>query len=211
MTLRQLFVSYKKLNINNKKIVLCNWKTQEGFEINSIEEFEKVLPELGNSELYLINQMENEKVIFFEYFIMAKTDPYVVVLRHPLMTNSYWKDLPDKINDVFIADDDGVYRYLTVDYGLKIKEYVIEFPPDIQKDIIDFCSSKMPKGFKKTKNQTSNISLIFTNSSRYKDFDANNFVIYELESIYDDWNIQNITTLNLSRKFFNDIKKVGKE
>jgi hypothetical protein len=127
------------------------------------------------------------------------------------MTNAYWKDLPDNINDMFVSDESGVYRYLTVDYGKRVKEYVVEFPPTIDESIMSFCSSKMKKGFRTRVNEkSSNISLLITNSSRYIDLNANNFVTYELESLYPDWNIKKVTPLALSRKFWNDIKELGK-
>ena len=197
--------------MDKKKVVLCHWQTQEGFEINSVDEFEEVIRSFGKDEVYLLNEAENEKLYFFEYFIMSQTQPYVVVVRHPLMTNAYWKDLPDNINDMFVSDESGVYRYLTVDYGKKIKEYVIEFPPNIDQDVMEFCSGKMKKGFKTRLNdKASNISLLITNSSRYIDLNANNFVTYELESIYPDWEIKKITSLALSRKLWSDIKELGK-
>jgi hypothetical protein len=211
MTLTELFVLYKT-RLLDKKIVLCHWQDQTGFEINSVNEFETIVHQFGNDEVYLLNEAENEKLYFFEYFIMRQTQPYVVVLRHPLMTNAYWKDLPDSINDMFVSEEGGVYRYLTVDYGKHIKEYAIEFPPDIDTPIMDFCASKMKKAFRtRTNARASNISLLLTNSSRFIDLNPTNFVIYELESIYPEWAIKKITTLALSRKLWNDIKELGKQ
>ena len=209
MTLRELFENYQK-QIEHKKIIICHWSTQEGFEINNIEEFQETINYFKNNEVYLINGIENDTMSFFEYFVMNRVNPYVVVLRHPLLTNAYWKDLPDKIIDSFVSNENNVYRYLMCDYGKGLKDYVIEFSPNIDVDILQFCTDKMKKGFlTKSKKENSSISLIFTNSSRFEDFDAGNFVTYELSSIYDQ-NVKTITTLNLSKKFFNGIKKIGK-
>jgi hypothetical protein len=209
MTLRELLPLYKEKFMETKKLILCNWSSQNGCEINNIEEFEKVLQLFGDNEVYLLNNSETKDFHFFEYFIMRKTEPYVVVLKHPLMTNAFWRDLPDNINDMFVSEQSGVYRYLMVDYGKKIRDYVIEMPTTIDDEIFNFCKEKMPKGFKGVNHSTSNISILFTNSSRFEDLNLKNFVIYELEDLYKDWNIKNITTLNLSRKLWTDIKKLG--
>ena len=211
MTLTELYGLYKERLMSQKKLILCHWKDQTGFEINNFEEFEQIIHEFDNEEVYLLNEVENEKMYFFEYFVMAQTQPYIIVVRHPLMTNAYWREIPDKINDIFVSEEGGIYRYLMVDYGKHIKEYIIEFPPDIDLEIMKFCSLKMKNGFRtRLNNKASNISLLFTNSSRYIDLDANNFVTYELKDIYPEWNVKKINTLNLSRKFWNDIKKIGK-
>ena len=210
MTLTELFVIYKERIIKAKKIILCHWSTQEGFEINNIDEFETILHQFGNDEVYLINEIQNDKMFFFEYFVMSKVNPYVIVLKHPLLTNSYWKDLPDKMIDSFVSEENNVYRYLMVDYGKTIKEFIVEFPPNIDFEILTFCKSKMKRGFLTKNNKgNSNISVLFTNSSRFVDLDASNFITYELQSLYDDWDNKKITTLNLSKKLWNDIKKIG--
>jgi hypothetical protein len=213
MTLKELFVVYKTKTMQQKKIIVCHWQTQEGFEINDVDEFEAILYEFGEDEVYLLNEAETPEMYFFEYFIMRKVEPYVVALKHPLMTNAYWSELPDKLIDSFVSEESGVYRYLKVCYKKGIVDYVIEFPPNIDENIMKFCSNKMKKGFLNAKNNriNSNISLLFTNSSRFIDLNVNNFVTYELESLYLDWSVKNITCLNLSRKFWNDIKKVGQE
>lgn len=208
MKLKELYPLYKEKHIENKKVILCHWKEQNGYEINNIDDFDYVM-ELFDDEVYLMNDSETKDFYFFEYFVMERTEPYVAIVRHPLMTNSYWKDLPDKINDMFVSKDSGIYRYLTVDYGKKIKEYVIEMPTTIDEDIYEFCKSRMPKGFRTASHSTSNVSLVFTNSSRFKDLDLQNFVTYKLPDIYKEWDIEKITTLSLSRKIWNDIKKIN--
>lgn len=209
MTLRELFPLYKERFMESKKLILCHWETQDGYQISNSEEFEEILDSFGDDEVYLLNNSETKDFHFFEYFIMKKVEPHVVVVRHPLMTNGYWKELPDNVNDMFVSNRSGVYRYLTVDYGKKIKEYVIEMPTTIDDEIFEFCAEKMPRGFKGASHSTSNISLLFTNSSRFEDLNAKNFVIYNLEDIYPDWDIKSITTLALSRKVWADIKKLG--
>ena len=211
MTLIELYALYKEQMMDRKKIVLCHWKDQTGLEINNIEEFEQIVHEL-KEEVYLLNEMENDKMYFTEYFVMSKAKPHVIVLRHPLLTNAYFKDLPDQMIESFVSEEENnVYRYLMIDYGKGIKEFIIEFPPNIDFEILKFCTEKMKKGFlTKSKKENSSISLIFTNSSRFTDLDASNFVTYELQSIYPEWEIKKITPLNLSRKFFTDLKKIGK-
>jgi len=212
MTLSELFVVCQQTGVLNiKKIVLCHWETQQGFEINNLDEFEQMLHEFDNDQVYLINEVENDNLHFFEYFIMNATQPYVVAIRHPLMTNAYWKDLPDALMDSFASASGGIYRYLMIDYGKHIKEYTIEFPPEIDTEILNLCAQKMRKSFRTRVNTlASNISLLFTNSSRFIDLNARNFVIYELAALYPDWNVKKITTLNLSRKLWNEMKQLGK-
>ena len=65
MTLTELFGLYKEQMMDRKKVVLCHWKDQHGFEINNIDEFEEILHSFGTDEVYLINEIENDKMYFF--------------------------------------------------------------------------------------------------------------------------------------------------
>lgn len=205
MTVRQLFEFYKSSLINtDKRLILCNWKTQDGYEIRNIQEFEELLHNQKN-ELYILSNEENDDINFFEYFEMGWTEPYIVIMRHPLLTNAYWKEKPDRMLDAF-AVSGGIYRYIVIEYSKRVKEYIIEFPMDVNEQILHYCQSLVPKGIKQTNEST--LSIVFTNSTRFKDLKQSNFVTYNLKDLYTDWDVKNRTNLNLSRKLWNELKKI---
>jgi hypothetical protein len=200
--LSELFELYKNnAEFQSKRIILCDWKTSEGYEINSLKEFNNYMQNFPQVH-FLIDKIENEKFLIYDYFTMLKTKPYVVTLVHPLMTNAYYKDLPDQTIDVHV-NQDGVYRYVYVDYGSGIKEYVIEFPNSIKPEIKEKFKDILPDV-----SDINNISLIFTNSDRFTVLEPSNFLIYNLEDIYPDWAVKKITTLNLSKKVWNELKAI---
>jgi hypothetical protein len=202
MTLRNLHALYLENDVKTfPKLVLCEWLTQEGFAINSMDDFTQIVDSI-KTEMYLLNKQESKSTLIYDYFTMSKAKPHVVALAHPLLTNGYFKDLPDQTIDIHI-NGDGVYRYLFVDYGAGIKEYIIEFPSEIAGPIYERFKDILPNA-----SSVDNISLIFTNSDRFTVLEPSNFLIYNLEDIYPDWAVKKITTLNLSKKVWNELKAI---
>lgn len=202
MTLNEFAESF----LGEKRIILCDWKTQQGYQVQTAEELRTLVATF--TETYYILKMEDAPdFMLLEYFTIKKAPSHVVVVRHPLMTNAYWKDLPDKTNDVFALE--GIYRNLTIDYGKLIREYVIELPTEIESKIFKHLRTLMPKSFrtKPSKNQT--ISILFTNSNRFKELDQTSFVTYNLEELYPEWDVKKITALNLSRKVWSELKDMA--
>ena len=208
MTLMQFFETYKSnIAYHAKRLILCEWKSQEGYEVTNEAEFETLLHTLKD-ELYLMNAQETDDLLLFDYFTIAKTEPYVVIMQHPLMTNAYWKDLPDKILDIFVCNN--IYRYISVEYNRGMREYIIELPTEIDESIIEYSRMVFPRAFKHLNGET-HVSVLFTNNNRFKELDPNNFVIYKLEELYPQWDIKKITPLNASRKYWAEIKQIGSE
>jgi hypothetical protein len=204
MTLNDLFKQYQEGKIpSDSRLILCNFVTQDGSEVKNEQDFLKVISDEKN-ECHVLNKQQSNKFIIYDYFVMRKVSPYVVGLYHPLMTNAYWKDFPDSILDVVI-NDDGIYRYLLIEYDKGIRDYVIEFPMEINPDIFNKGKMLFPEVFKEADNDLA-LSLVFTNGNRFTDIDESNFIIYNLEEVYPDWNVKNITPLTLSKKVWNDLK-----
>jgi len=206
MTLNDLFVEYENNRIDLKKrLILCDYASQEGYEINNKEQFQKFLN--SKNEFFVLNHQESNNFLIYDYFTMRKVKPYLVALKHPMMTNAYWKDVPDEILDVFIKD--GIYRYIKVEYNNAIVDYIIEYPVDIEEKLFDKSKKLFPKLFDKNYSNYNNISLVFTNGNRFTELDSSNFLIYDLNEIYPESKTK-FTPLTLSRKIWADLKTVTK-
>jgi hypothetical protein len=129
-----------------------------------------------------------------------------MLLQHPELTNAFWKDIPDKIIDSFDIDGD-IYRYNKIDYNSGISEYIVEFPEIINENIYNYLKSIMHTGFE---NSVGNItSILFTNSDRFIKLDQINFVPYNLNRIYPEWEAKNKNINNTSQKFWKEIKEIA--
>lgn len=208
MTIQDLF-EREKLTEDQKKLVFCDLSTRDGFQINSLDEFVNYL-KYNKDILYIANESVSEKVRLFDFFKMEKVEPYLVFVKHPYMTNAYYKILPDKFNETYISLQDNIYRYLTVSYSHGIKEYVIELPQNIEKPIYDFFKSIVKTRFLGNNYRNIVISMVFTNSNRYKLFAQNNSIILPYNEVYKAWDVKSITSFNLSSKVWKDIKSIGK-
>jgi hypothetical protein len=59
--LSELFELYKNnAEFQSKRIILCDWKTSEGYEINSLKEFNNYMQNFPQVH-FLIDKIENEK------------------------------------------------------------------------------------------------------------------------------------------------------
>ena len=207
MKIEELFEQYKN-GMTKKKIVFCHFQTMQGFQFTSTEEFANFLS-APHEPIYILNSFSNKDTDLYDYFQMEKVEPHLVLIKHPVNTNAYYKALPDKILDSFVSTESNVYRYLLVDYDNNIKEFVIELPQTLDAPIFKFLKSKISKTFFRKEYVKSSLSLIFTNSNRYKILNEANFIILNYNDIYKDWDIKNITSENLSKKIWKDITKRG--
>jgi hypothetical protein len=204
MTIKELFSQYQDDKIDKKKrLILCDWISQSGIEISNEKHFDEFLK--SKYEYFILNRQESDKFLIYDYFTLRKVEPYVVVLQHPLMTNAYWKDIPDKIFDIFVQD--GIYRYIRITYGNGVTDFVIEYPSDIDDKIFKKTQKLFPDLV--LENSENNISLVFTNGNRFTELDKNNFLIYNLQEIYPDLKTK-FTPLTLSRKIWSDLKATVK-
>jgi len=206
MTLNDLYENIKFLPWK-KQLIFCHFQTQEGFSINSVNQLESFLKKYKDT-IYIIDQKEGVNSIFFHFFTMNKIEPYLVILKHPIMTNAYFKNLPDEIIDSYITEENNIYRYVMVNYEKNIKEFIIELPNNIENYIYILLRKRLGKLFIKSKNMYTNFSLVFTNSDRWQQFPSNTFAIMNYNDVYkSDWQVKNITSENLSKKLWKDIKK----
>ncbi len=201
---------YQKLELEDEKrrLVFCEFTTQEGFQVANLEELKEYIA--NNSEpIYIMNESSNESLRLFDYFTMQRIKPYMVVVKHPIMTNAYYKPLPDKINDVYVSPQGNVFRYLLAKYHGRIQEYVIELPQNMDESIYKFLKKLVGNNFFKNNYKNTALSLVFTNSNRYQLFSEANFVILPYNTLYEDWDVKSITSANLSGKIWKDIKTAG--
>jgi len=208
VTLKELFEFYKTGISSDEKIILCDYKNQDGFEINNIQQFLDVIEYFGETDVFLMNKTDIDDGIYMEYFIMEKVEPYIVTLRHPELTNAYFREAPDKLLSVH-ASDSGIYHYLLVDYKNLIKDLVIECPPTINENIWKVLRKKFPESFKKNETiDNSSFSIVFTNSDRFKSIEQFSFKMYPMEKIF-----PNIKTRHLevaSKRLWKEMLKADK-
>lgn len=208
MTLRELFEFYKTGISSDEKIVLCNYKTQDGFEINNVQQFKDVIEYFGETDIFLMNKVDIDDGIYMEYFIMEKVEPYIAVLRHPELTNAYFKETPDKILSVH-ASESGIYHYILVDYKNLIKDLVIELPETINDNIWKVLRKKFPQSFKKNETiENSSFSIVFTNSDRFKLIEQFSFKLYSIDKIFPDIKTRHLEVA--SKRLWKEILKVDK-
>jgi hypothetical protein len=182
-----------------KKLVLCEFRTQQGYQINNLQELDQLLTKL-KTELYLLDKQESDDIIIYDYFTIGKTKPNIIIVNHPFLTNAYWKDVPDKINDVFVTE--SVYRYITVDYSKTIKEYIIELPSELDTSTLEYCKSLMSK-FHQKPNMTT--SILFTNSDRLLNVNSPDIIVYNLYDIFTPKDSK-INIRNASKQFWTELK-----
>lgn len=207
MTLKELFEFYKTGMVSDEKIILCNYKTQDGFEIKDIQSFQNTIDHFGDKNIYLLNNQEINDFTYFDYFEMEKVEPYIVVFRHPELTNSYFKDAPDKILGIH-NNALGMWHYLMVDYGDMIKDFVIEAPPAIEDTIWKLLKKRFPESFKKNEIiGNSSFSFVFTNSDRFKSIEQFSFKMYDIGKIFPDIKSRYIEVA--SRRIWKEILKIG--
>jgi hypothetical protein len=207
MTVNELFVLYQKGIGTDRKIVLCNQRLGDGFEIKSLEDFQAVIDYYGDIELYLVNKEETPEFVYFEFFIMEQSKPMIAIIRHPELTNAYFKEAPDRINDFAIIKG-GIYRYIGVDYGKLMKDLVIEFPSDIDDTVWKFLKHKFPYAFfNNVKDTGSNFSIVFTTTDRFQDIEQLAFKSNSLETVYPE--LKRPTIKSVSQKFWKELKALN--
>lgn len=208
MNLNDIYHSYLAGGIKDKlpqKLVFFNEKEKNGFEIESIQELNTALLEFNNKELVIYNSeiIDDEKIHY--YFTMQKAKKaYVCIMSHPILSNSYWKDIPDKSLDNILLETGENSKYFLVNYKNGMKDYIIELNFNSNNIILDFLKKKMP-AFSFQPNEDLTTSIIFTNTDRFLNLNNSEFVLYSLEEIYD---YKNSNIANVSRKLFNEIKNL---
>jgi hypothetical protein len=207
MTLKDLYETYKLGIGQQKRIILADQQTGNGWEIKNIEQFESILNYYGDDDLHLINQNENDDIIYFEFFIMQQDDPKIAIIHHPPLTNAYFKDAPDRIIDM-TSINNNIYRYISIDYGNLLKDVVIELPSQIDDNVFKFLKSKFPTVFiNNIKNTESSFSIVFTTTDRFKNAQDFSFKIFPLESLYQ---LKSPTIKNVSAKLWKELKARNK-
>jgi len=209
MDIKELFEEYKGKELE-KRLVFCHFQTQEGFEFKSTQEFAEFL-DIHTKPIYIMNKFSNKDTDLYDFFEMEKVEPYLVLIKHPVMTNAYYKAAPDATIDSYVSKDSNIYRYLFIKYDNKIQEHVIELPQTMDKNVYTFLREHLGKNFFKNNYSNTSLSMVFTNSNRYKLFDEKNFIIIPYNEIYTDWDVKHITSANLSKKIWKDIMKLGNE
>lgn len=212
MNLNDIYLQYKH-NIEQKltvqeKIIFYNIEDKSGFEIDELIDFEGAIAHFKNKDIIIINQEMIDGQLVYSYFVMEKVDPYICVISHPFMTNAYWKDAPDLFIDSFISQNNQIYRYFSVDYLHGMKDYIIEFPTEIDDIITNFLKKHISKFLQKHISQEDNISILFTNTNRFKMKQDSHFILYSLHDVYSEA-LKKPTIANVSKKLFNDIKKLS--
>lgn len=210
MTLRNLYELYKQGIGVDRRIVVCNYKSGDGFEIRNLADFEAVVERFDDRELYILNQTEGDDFVFFEYFEMHEAKPgTVAVVRHPHLTNAYWKEKPDRIMDTFVFDT-SIYRFVGVDYGWLLKEFVVELPVNVDSRIWKFLQRRFPKAFyNNVKDTESSFSIIFSNTDRFSESDQLSVKTFDLGTLYPT--LKRPTIKSISKKFWTQLKALTSE
>lgn len=210
MTVRNLFELYKQGIGSDRRIVLCNYKNGDGFEIRNLADFEAIVEQFDDRELYIMSQTEADDLVFFEYFEMHEEKPgTIAVVRHPHLTNAYWKEKPDRLVDTFVHDL-GIHRYIGVDYGWLLKEFVVELPVNVNPRIWKFLQRRFPKAFyNNVKDTDSSYSIIFSNTDRFAEVDPLSVKTFSLASLYPD--LKRPTIKSVSQKFWKQLKALTSE
>jgi hypothetical protein len=204
LTVRNLFELYKQGIGADRRIILCNRESQDGFEIRNLTDFEQIVERFDDRELFIQSQQENDDLLFFEYFEMNKTKPSVVIIRHPHIMNAYHKEKPDRIIDICTIDF-HIYRFISVDYGWLLKENIIELPTNVDTKVWKFLQKRFPKAFyNNVKDTDSSFSIIFTNTDRFTGTDEFSFKTYTLSDLYP--NLKAPSLKGVSEKFWKELK-----
>jgi len=209
MTVRNLYELYKQGLGVEKPIVLCDYKNGDGYRIENLAQFDKVMEQLEQDErdLFLLSTIEQEKFVYFEYFTMDRTEPLIAIVRHPHLSNAYWKDRPDYMIDT-ITIMDRVYRYVSIDYGNLLKELVIELPTSIDDDVFKLLKKRFPEAFYNNVRETNaSYSLVFTNTDRFDDKEQLGYKTIALNGLYPE--LKRPTIKSVSQKFWKELKALA--
>jgi hypothetical protein len=207
MTIKELYDLYVSGVVEqNRQLIFCDFETQEGFQIDNIDDFKQLLKEINAQKAYIMQYEYDEQMTIYEYLVMSKTEPVAIVMNHPELTNAFWKDIPDKIIDSFDIDG-NIYRYLKVNYHNGICDYVIELSEEINDEILNYVKRIMPSGFQYIPGNV--ISVLFSNSDRFVKLNQLTFVPYNINRIYPEWEVKNKNINNTSQKFWKEIKEIA--
>ena len=201
MTITELRQIYEA-GTEKREIFLRDSRSGGGFQIKNKEQFDSAISILGE-EAYILNELSNKELIMFDFFTLGRSKPHCVVLRHPYMANAYWKELPDDVIDMFAAPG-GFYNYIKVNYHAGLYDLVIEMPQAIDKPIAKLCHTVFPDFYTKNKTDVTT-SIVFTNTSRFRDLSRGAFFLFELDELALD--IKRPTPLKTSRALWKKLKE----
>lgn len=210
MTVRNLYELYKQGIGSDRRIVFCNYKTQDGFEVRNLADFTALVETFDDRELYILSQTEGKDFIFFEYFEMNESKPgTIAVVRHPHLANAYWKERPDRLVDTF-AHDTSIYRFVGIDYGWLLKEFAVELPVNVDDRIWKFLQRRFPKAFyNNVKDTESSYTIVFSNTDRFDNVDPNSVRTFALDMLYPT--LKRPTIKSVSQKFWKQLKAFSSE
>lgn len=211
MTITDIYNLYLQGIGVEKRLVFCNIETNAGFEIKTTKQFENVMQVLNGKDLFILNQQEADNLTYFEYFVMAKkAEPVIAIVRHPNLTNAYWKENPDHIIDNLIIEG-NIYRYIDVDYGNTMRENIIELPSKVDDAIWALLKRKFKGAFLKNIDVAdASYSLVFSNTNRF-DYVTEQIGVKIYPLSVASGTLKQITIKSVSNKVWKEIKTIGKK
>ena len=200
MNVQSLYEAYKEAQ-PSKKIILANFMNDTGYVIENLHQFKNMITASKGNELLITNEHETDTEIYYEYFPIHKVEGYITIFKHPMGTNAYWKVAPDEILDQHPAHNGDMYYYVRADYAMKMKEFVIECPQFIKKEVMTFFKETFPKFPKSDDKQ---LSIIVSNSSRFLNIKEKNVLNYDIDG--EEWGLKKPTLQNISQKIWQTIR-----